>query len=179
MPLVPLVTVTEYQTGDGMHRRLRGYKDAPVAEVRDECTEQLAQMLGGWQNVDAAGTGRGIVSRWDLVATVPSSRRPEGAPVAAVVDAVPRLGRCHRPLLARGPAPTGHLLAARRGFVIRPEVDRDRLRGARVLLVDDTVVTGARAQSAAAALRLGGAQVVGVLALGRAVSTRTEGPSSP
>jgi predicted amidophosphoribosyltransferase len=33
--------------------------------------------------------------------------------------------------------------------------------------VDDTIITGARAQSAAAALRLHGAEVIGVLALGR------------
>jgi adenine/guanine phosphoribosyltransferase-like PRPP-binding protein len=36
-----------------------------------------------------------------------------------------------------------------------------------VLVVDDSVVTGARAQSAAAALRLAGAEVVGVVVLGR------------
>ena len=31
MPLVPLVAVRRVPIGDGLHRRLRGYKDAPVA----------------------------------------------------------------------------------------------------------------------------------------------------
>jgi orotate phosphoribosyltransferase len=34
---------------------------------------------------------------------------------------------------------------------------------------DDSITTGSRAQSAAAALRMAGAQVVGILAVGRAV----------
>jgi phosphoribosylpyrophosphate synthetase len=43
------------------------------------------------------------------------------------------------------------------------------VRGRRVLVVDDTWVTGARARSAAAALALAGAQVVAALVIGRAV----------
>lgn len=46
-------------------------------------------------------------------------------------------------------------------------VARGRLRGARVLLLDDTWTTGAHAQSAAAALKLAGAARVAVLVLGR------------
>jgi orotate phosphoribosyltransferase len=42
--------------------------------------------------------------------------------------------------------------------------------GLRVLLVDDTFTTGARAQSAASALRRANARVVVVLAVGRVIS---------
>ncbi len=171
MPLVPLVAVTDYRMGDGMHRRLRRYKDAPVAEVRASCTRRLAAMLEAWLVDGRTRPGPGLSGRWDVVTTVPSSRRPAGAPVDAVVGAVAVLASRYRPLLARGPEPTGHLQAARQGFVLGPGVDLDELPGRRVLLVDDSVVTGARAQSAAAALRLGGARVAAVVALGRLVPT--------
>jgi adenine/guanine phosphoribosyltransferase-like PRPP-binding protein len=173
MPLVPVVALAEFEPGDALHRRLRGYKDAPVAERRAACAERLAAMLEAWL---ATGPTRGRLmpsSEWDLVATVPSSCRPAGDPVAALVGAVPDLVRRHRSLLVRGPAPMAHLRAARQGFTLRPGVDRRWCRGRKVAVVDDSLVTGARAQSAAAALRLGGAEVVGVVALGRLASARS------
>jgi adenine/guanine phosphoribosyltransferase-like PRPP-binding protein len=165
MPLVPLTAVTSFRAGDVMHRRLRGYKDAPVAEVRAACRQRLAAMLEGW--LGRTGEPDAGAGRWDTVVTVPSSSRPAGAPLGAVISAVPSLARLHRPLLVRGPQPTGHLQAARRGFSLRPGTDADGLGALTVLVVDDSVVTGARAQSAAAALRLAGAEVVGVVVLGR------------
>jgi len=169
MPLVPVVAVARYRMGDPLHRRLRCYKDASVAEVRESCTRRLGVMAGAW----LAGSGGSGVARLlegaDLVATVPSSSRPTGAPVDAVVRSVPGLAARHRPVLVRGPEPTGHLRASRGGFALGPGVGGDEVRGRDVLVVDDSVVTGARAQSAAAALRLAGARVSGVLALGRLV----------
>jgi predicted amidophosphoribosyltransferase len=71
----------------------------------------------------------------------------------------------------RGPEATGHLRAARRGFEVPSSVDKESLRRRRVLVFDDSITTGARAQSAAAALRMAGADVVGVVAVGRVVAT--------
>ena len=51
----------------------------------------------------------------------------------------------------------------------RPAVDRESLRDRRVLVFDDSITTGARAQSAGAALRMAGADVIGVVAVGRVV----------
>jgi len=178
MPLVPAVAMTDYRVGDEMHRRLRGYKDAPVAEARRHRTALLASLTARWSGADATRLRRRFGSAWDVVATVPSSHRPAGAPVDAVVSRVPQLDRLHRPLLVRGPAPTGHLVADRRGFALDRRVDRAWLRDRAVLVVEDTTVTGARAQSAAAALRLGGARVVGVVAIGRMVSGGP-GPTGP
>jgi predicted amidophosphoribosyltransferase len=104
-----------------------------------------------------------------VVVPVPSSHRPAGAPVEAVLRHIPHLADSVEHLLVRGSAPTGHLLSDRLGFRLAPGADRVRLRALKVLVFDDSLVTGARAQSAAAALRLAGSQVVGVLAIGRSV----------
>jgi predicted amidophosphoribosyltransferase len=45
--------------------------------------------------------------------------------------------------------------------------DRNRVTGARVLMLDDTYVSGARSQSAAAALQLTGACATVIVPLGR------------
>jgi adenine/guanine phosphoribosyltransferase-like PRPP-binding protein len=58
----------------------------------------------------------------------------------------------------------GHNVACDSGFVASPDV-----RGTRVLVVDDTFTTGARAQSAASALQLAGARVIAVVAIGRVI----------
>ena len=170
MPLVPLVAVVDYRVGDGMHRRLRGYKDAPVAEARRDRAAELAGLVAPWMTVHRAALRSRFGSRWDLVATVPSSSRPGGAPFDAVVSRVPDLARSHRRLLVRGPEATDHLRADRRGFAVAPGIDRGWLGDRRILVVDDTVITGARAQSAVAALRSAGGRVVGIVAVGRVVA---------
>jgi predicted amidophosphoribosyltransferase len=169
-PLAPVVVVADYRLGDPMHRRLRGYKDAPVAEVRHRHLAELAAILDHWLAANRSGMRRRFGAPWELVATVPSSRRPAGAPADALVSRVTALAGCHAGLLVRGPEDTGHLKAARRGFVLSPTIDAGWLLDRRVLVVDDSIVTGARAQSAVAALRLAGARVVGVMAVGRMVS---------
>jgi adenine/guanine phosphoribosyltransferase-like PRPP-binding protein len=169
LPLVPVATVADYRLGDPLHRCLRGYKDAPLAEARRVHVLRLQAMLGGWVATDLIRPRFG--GRWDSVVTVPSSRRPAGAPVDAVVAGVGGLGSRLVPALVRGPTPTDHLVASRGGFAAADAIDPDWHRGRRVLVVDDTLITGARAQSAAATLRLLGAEVVGVLVLGRVLPT--------
>jgi adenine/guanine phosphoribosyltransferase-like PRPP-binding protein len=165
LPLVPVATVADYRLGDPLHRCLRGYKDAPLAEARRVHVLRLQAMLGAWVAGDRTAPRFG--RRWDAVVTVPSSRRPTGAPVDAVVCGVPGLVGRLAPVLVRGPTPTDHLVASRWGFETAEGIDPSWHRGRRVLVVDDTIITGARAQSAAATLRLHGAEVIGVLALGR------------
>ncbi len=166
MPLVPVEVMTDYRVGDRLHRALRGYKDAAVGEVRISHCLALAGALGAWM-ADPDGRLTKRFGRWDLVVTVPSTQRPTGSPVDILVARVPALARRHRPLLVRGPDATDHLLASRRGFSVRSPADPAPVAHGRVLVVDDTLTTGARAQSAAAALRLAGIRVAGVVALGR------------
>jgi hypothetical protein len=169
MPLVPLVAMASYRGGDDLHRRLRGYKDASEAEVRSDLTCRLGAMAQRWLVDHGAALGRRF-GRWDPVVTVPSSTRPAGSSVDRLVGAVPVLAdRMVAGVLVRGPAALDHLVADRRGFVVDGKV-APLVVGRRALVVDDSVVTGARAQSAVAALRSAGVEVAGVLVVGRAVA---------
>ncbi len=168
LPLVPIVVVREYRVGDADHRRLRGYKDAPTREARRHHRQRLVEELAEW----TAGNGDALDRRlgsWTVVTAVPSTRRPGPSPAGALLDGVPELAARHLPLLRRGRGAPDHLTACRNGFAPAPGVDRVGLDGMAVLVFDDSVTTGARAQSAAAALRLTGVRVVGILAVGRAL----------
>ena len=168
LPLVPLVALSEYRVGDRSHRRLRAYKDGPVAEARDRSRNDLVAELARAVAHPTGSTAR--LGRWAVVTTVPSTARPGGAPAERLVDRVPGLAECHLRLLVRGRGSGGHLRAGRDVFALAPGVDRAGLTGLPVLVFDDTTTTGASAQSAAATLRLGGARVVGILAMGRALA---------
>jgi hypothetical protein len=94
------------------------------------------------------------------VAAVPSGRaRPGAHPLRALAGPLLRLPWAE--LAAASPGDPAGRLADPGRFVAAP------LPGARVALLDDTWTTGASAQSAAAVLRLAGAQSVAVIVLGR------------
>ncbi len=169
LPLVPLVALSEYRVGDRVHRRLRGYKDGAVAEARDRSQGELVAELARAVAHPAEGP-TAHMERWAVVTTVPSTVRPGGAPAERLVDSVPRLAERHLRLLVRGRGSGGHLRAGRDVFDLAPGVDRAGLAELPVLVFDDTTTTGASAQSAAATLRLAGARVVGILAMGRALA---------
>jgi hypothetical protein len=59
-----------------------------------------------------------------------------------------------------------------RAFAV-PSACRPAVSGARVLLLDDTYVSGSRAQSAAATLRRAGARSVLIVPLGRVIRPAT------
>jgi hypothetical protein len=150
---------------------LMGYKEAPVAEARARFAaivrsltvsflrahaDCLAALAGGWPH---------------FVLPVPSTVRPGGSPIARV----PRLaadvelavpGARWTGLLFRTREPVGHMRPSPRAFAVPPSL-RCRVDGRRLVLLDDTYVSGARSQSAAAALRRAGASSVVVVALGR------------
>jgi hypothetical protein len=67
-------------------------------------------------------------------------------------------------VLRRGTVQVDHRRADDLGFLVDADVD-----GARILLLDDTLTTGARVQSAASALQLAGGQVVGAVVVGRVI----------
>jgi len=171
MPLAPVTAVTSYRVGDKMHRLLRGYKDASSVDARSAYQVRLAAILRRWLGDHRERLLNRTGGPWDLTVGVPSSNRPIGTPVDTLIQAVPDLARTHRRLLVRGTAPTDHLVASRLGFAVVPDREAGhRTRALRALMVDDSFTTGARAQSAAAALRMAGIQVAGVLVVGRVVA---------
>jgi hypothetical protein len=70
----------------------------------------------------------------------------------------------YAPLLVRGPAHVDHNRADDLAFTVAR-----RLHGERMLVLDDTLTTGARLQSAVSALRLNGASTVAGVAVGRVI----------
>ncbi len=170
-PLVNVRAVTSFQVGDDVHYLLRGYKDAPDTTTRTACTTAIATLVDHWLAGDGSRWWSRLHSTPALVTAVPSAQRSGKPPVERLIEAVPELASRYRPLLIPGPAPTDHLVASRQGFSV-PSLPRKGGidPGTCVLVVDDTFTTGARVQSAVAALRVGGLQVGGALVVGRAVA---------
>jgi hypothetical protein len=93
----------------------------------------------------------------------PLSRVIASHPLESVLGDAGAFSQTQLVRLAPG-EPTDHLSPSRGGFVPCGTAD---LVGTRVLLIDDCWVTGARALSAVVALRSAGADVAGILVLGR------------
>jgi hypothetical protein len=154
--------------GEQFARELYAYKrpNVPI-RFRQQRSVLIAAVLWRWLErhepclARAAGLADG---RFDLIASVPStSGRREVHPLETVIGGVVA-GSSER---YRG------LLRLSRDDLPPREVARDRfvatspLPGKTVLLIDDTWTTGAKMQSASAALKIGGATNVGGVAIGR------------
>jgi DNA-directed RNA polymerase specialized sigma24 family protein len=148
--------------GGDLARDLRWYKSArrDSAEPRQRLAVMLAEFLrsGG----DQVWRDASMTRPPDAVAVVPSGQgRPGDHPLLQVVAP------------ATAPLPLIRLSVrpgeAARGRFVRTSWLRvhGRADGRNVLLVDDTWVSGASAQSAAAALKLAGAARVALVVLGR------------
>jgi hypothetical protein len=102
---------------------------------------------------------------WDTITIVPSSSGRSGEhPLETALKRSRWLREQFAPLLKAGPVSVTHNQASDRGFAAQAEC-RDRS----VLLVDDTYTSGARSQSAAAALALAGARLIAIVPVARIV----------
>jgi adenine/guanine phosphoribosyltransferase-like PRPP-binding protein len=170
--LVPVLPVRLCPLPGSLYSVLLGYKESSVAEVRQRFSTIVRRLLAGFLRAHcpcvAAAVGGGV----DHVLAVPSSARPSGAPFAALGGLAGLAGsafpsaRWVPGLLMRTTAPVGHMRPDAGAFAVRC-ADRRAVAGSRVVLFDDVYVSGARAQSAAAALRLAGARAVVVVPVGR------------
>lgn len=162
-----VVPITYAPRGDQMHTALRGYKDEPRQDTRQYHTVRLAAIL--WRFLDrhescvAAAAG---VDGFDLVATVPSktkARDDNRRGLRTIVGRIsrPTAERWERVLLP-GDTPQEDRAYQPGRFTISRRLD-----GQNVLLIDDTWVTGASIQTAAADLRHAGAGVVAGVVIGR------------
>jgi adenine/guanine phosphoribosyltransferase-like PRPP-binding protein len=156
---------------------LLGYKESPVAEARlrfGAMVRALVHAVLVDLNAPLEALLGGPV---DLVTVVPSTHRPGPAPLALVsglasevAGALPA-ARWAPDLLRRasavgGSPPIAHMRPHPAAFRL-PGADGIVGAGARVLLLDDTYVSGARAQSAAAALPRAGTAATVIVPLGR------------
>lgn len=139
--------------GELLHAHLRGYKDSPSVTVRDRMSLRLAGVLAIFM-----AHHEGCVGEWDIATYVPSPGRVALQPV---VSRVRRFAGRHRQVLAARPD-AGQRALDPGQFAVTEDV-----AGRRVLLLDDTFVTGAKLFSAVAALRQRGAVVVGPIVIGR------------
>ena len=162
-PLAPVLPVSVCGIPGPLYHALRGYKSAPVAEARRRFGAIVGEVLAAFYDRHLACLERLAGGRFDAVLAVPPTARPGPAPIQGVLR-VPL-----RPdLLVRGPGPMGHRRPSIDGYRV-PDRARSDVAGRRILLVEDLYTTGARAQSAAAAMGEGGAAAVVILAVGRAV----------
>lgn len=155
-----VVPISMYSVGGGLHRVLRGYKDAARASIRTPSARLLAELLGSFLDVHGACLGGA-----DPVVVVPSST---GRPGRHPLEEVARAAGC-AVVTGLGPvaAPAGGTTLGHRRPSATVWTATADVVGTRVLVVDDTWTSGARAQSAASALAAGGAEVTAVLAIGR------------
>ena len=181
-PCPVVVPVALYRTRDPLHAVLRGYKDAPAVAARHHFAGRLGAHLAGFLDVHGPCITRAAGMAWDSVAVVPSSTRTpvrdrggpmvrSEHPLGTVVRATPSLSGLERIDIVRSSGTAEHLAPSCDAFAVGAEAC-----GRRVLLLDDTWVTGARVRSAAAALSHGGAEVVAVVVAGRAVGAGGSAP---
>ena len=166
-PLRVIVPISLMSKDGQLYFELRHYKDAPPSATTQRFQRNVAAIIGRFLDDHgaciAAAAGRG----WDAITIVPSTRNRVGAhPLADAVRLLIPTGESLVDTLRANPSWTGgDREAADERFEVITEVT-----GRSILIVDDTMTTGARIQSAASALSLAGATVVAAVPVGRLVN---------
>ncbi len=177
LPLAPVLPARLCPLPSPLYTVLLGYKESPVAEARLRFGPMVRALVRVFLLEHAAQLEALLGGGIDLVTVVPSSQRPGPGPLALVeglaadVGAALPAARWAPDLLRRtgpggGSPPVAHMRPHPAAFHLRPS-DRDGVVGVRALLLDDTYVSGARSQSAAAALRRAAGSRTVIAPLGR------------
>lgn len=164
-PVRSVLPISLYEVPDQYWNVLRYYKDGSRPEVQSQLGTVVAATLARFGVAHWSCIVKMMGGEPTVVTTVPSSRGRTGEhPLTCAVRRSARLKPRYAHILAKGPGKIGHRWAADDGYIATR-----KLRGERVLLIEDTFTTGGRAQSAASALRLAGAVSVGVVTAGRVI----------
>jgi hypothetical protein len=172
LPLAPVFSVRSCPVPSPLYAVLMGYKESAVGEARRRFAPMVRTLFGEFLLAHGPCVTACAGGPIALVLPVPSSHRPNGSPLGRVeglgaAACTPFPGAHWSPhLLDRAGAPVGHMRPAASAFRVSPRA-RAALTGRPIVLIDDTYVSGARAQSAAAALRRAGAGPTVIVALGR------------
>lgn len=168
-PVKVIVPISLYEIPSQLHTVLRNYKDLSPGPARDPLVLQVAGLIGRFLRDHRQCIVRTTGVDFDAIVAVPSSGSREGT--HPLETAIGRLA-AYRPILTT--------LLERGSIAIDESRHADdhafeptsAAGGRRVLIVDDSLVTGARVQSAASALKRGGADVVAALVVGRVINPR-------
>ena len=169
LPLAPVFSIRLCPLPSPLYAVLLGYKESPASEARHRFGPMVHALFAGFLFPHARCLAAAAGGPTDLVLPVPSTARPSGSPLAGVdglASACAPLGDWSPELLGRTETPIGHMRPDLRAFGV-PGALEPTVAGRRALLLDDTYVSGARAQSAAAALRRAGARSVVIVVAGR------------
>lgn len=169
-PCQLVVPISLYAIPSQLHHYLRHYKSGVYPRQQQEFSLKvvslLCHFLGRHHHCIEAQAGR----NWNVITTVPSTGGRSGEhPLVSALRQVPSVFQSYEQLLEPTSEPLGHNRASDAGF--RPS---GRLDDARVLLIDDTFTSGARAQSAASVLNNAGADVVAIVPIGRVIDSTWE-----
>jgi hypothetical protein len=174
-PLATVLPVAFCPVPSPLYQILLGYKESGVGELRLFCQHRIGKMLTDFAGDHEVCLFDGLGGPVDLMLPVPSTLRPPPSPLEKILGIVSIYGAVKGQAsgmpfqpLRRTAEPIGHMRANADAFVVRPE-QAVHVRGARIVLLDDTYVSGARSQSAAAALRRAGARNVLIVPLGRVI----------
>lgn len=162
-PAPAVVPVSLFRSGDDLWFLLRRYKDGRDAAVRRECRRRLSRLLASFLRLHA-GCIAPDCPHWLVTTVPPTHARAERRPLERVVRRSPWLRRRYVRSLEAA-RPPEHNEASDAAFRVIADV-----AGRDLIIVDDTYTTGASVHSAASALQLAGARVVGVVVLGRVVN---------
>jgi hypothetical protein len=130
---------------------------------RPEFTAYLARILKVFLSTQGSSL-RAYLRDWTDVAIVPSTYRLGPHPMARIAQGA-GLAIAQQAIESAGLEAQHRVYDPQLFTIYAP-----RVQGRRFLLLEDVYVSGARAQSAATALRSAGAEVAGILALGRRVN---------
>ncbi|HWD54648.1 MAG TPA: phosphoribosyltransferase [Acidimicrobiales bacterium] len=172
MALAPVLPVWLCPLPGPLYTVLLGYKEAPALEARTRFASIVRTLFADYLHAHASCLAAAAGGAPQIVLPVPSSLRPGGSPLAGVDGLAPAVeaalpgARWWPQLVVRTGAPIGHMHPSARAFAVAPPLHRT-VAGRRVVLLDDTYVSGSRAQSTAASLRRAGARSVVIVVLGR------------
>ena len=175
LPLVPVLAGHLCPVPGPLYTVLMGYKESPVDEARRRFSRVVSRLFADLFVTHRTCLDDATAAGVDLVLPVPSSARPGPTPLEAV-DGLGALcvvsrwpGAVWAPrVLQRAEGAIGHMRPNAGVFAV-PNSWRATVKGARVVLIDDTYVSGARSQSAAAALRRAGARPLLIVPMGRVI----------
>ncbi len=159
---------------DPLYGELIAYKESPVAERRRRASAQVAMEMERFLRDHGPCIASALGGEPQLVLPVPSTHRPDGPPLARL-EGLEKLIRTAFPaslwaphVLARTTVPVGHMRPNPKACAVVDPVDRLGTIE-RALVLDDTYVSGARSQSAAATLRRVGIRSVLIAPLVRLI----------